>query len=543
MKILLEPIYFFQRWPFEIYATRAYFNIPSLSLLQIAAHFPKITEVVDGIQDPSITPKKLFKILQKYNSIDCLIGLGAHSSVSGINTFYTLKMIKEYAPEATVFMGGYHATFFDRFWVRLGADIVFRGEADKSYPNFVNEFKTYLESDTKQFNIESLKGCTVSREWVNNIKTRIVQDVNNKQNTTKNKIVKFDIKKVFNTSLVVHSESPLIMEDIELIRNLDEIPFPIRLNKSLPTHYLPFDGKGYASAIETARGCPYICEFCSTARMWKGKQRYKSAERIIEELKMCQKIGISKFVFVDESWGVNYNETMKFLNKLQQSNLKISVQARVDTIINHPDLFILGAKCGIKAAMVGYESLSQTILDKSKKKTKVDMFYKTRDILHQAGIMIFGFFLIGLPGETKQQTLLTLSHMYSLSDVPFLQQYVPYFQGAYKKAAQNQPNALGYKTDLPKISFFILDTQFIHQMFSDPEDIAHIKSINYNIRAKDRILYILNPKRIFELLFARNEIERTRRVYMRNFYLSLIKNIIKFHPRKLLNSIRGYRNA
>lgn len=537
-KILhLEPVYFFQRWPFQIYATRDYFNIPSLSLLQLAAYFPKITTVIDGIQDPTITPKKLFKILQEYNYANCIIGIGSHSSVSGLNTYYTLKMVKEYAPNATIIMDGYHATFFHTFWIKIGADIIFRHEADISYPNFVKEFERFWSIE-KKFDENSLKGCTVSASWlekINNHKKGLSKESEVKKN-------KFDLNKVMKAPVVINRQTPVIKENMALMKDLDSAPIPIRRTKNLHTHFLPLVGKGYASAIETARGCPFKCEFCSTAQMWKGTQRYKSADRAFEELESAVNMGITKFLFVDESWGVNRAIMMELLNKIKQSGMKIQfiIQIRVDTIIKNPDMIKLASECGLRAALVGYESLSQDVLNQSNKKTKVKTFYLARNILHEAGVLIFGFFLIGLPGESKKQTQLTLSHMYHLADFPFLQQYIPYFKGAYKKSIEKAEITVDMNTDLPKTSFFIIDTQFIHQMFTDKEDIKHIKDLIFKVRAKDRVMSIVHPTRIGEVLFARNQLEETRRRFLRQFYLSMIKNIINFHPNKLLNMLRGY---
>ena len=122
--------------------------------------FQKITTVIDGIQDPTITPKKLFKILQEYNYANCIIGIGSHSVVSGLNTYYTLKMVKEYAPNATIIMGEVIMPRFSIRLIKIGADIIFRHEADISYPNFVKEFERFWSIE--KFDENSLKGCTVS---------------------------------------------------------------------------------------------------------------------------------------------------------------------------------------------------------------------------------------------------------------------------------------------------------------------------------------------------------------------------------------------
>jgi len=522
--LLLEPIYFYQLWPFEIYQTRGYFRIPSLGLFQLAAYFPKNTTVIDAIQDPRFTPKKMLKILKNYNTIDSIIGITAHSNVSALNVYYSVKFIKKNAPNATIVLGGYHATFFHSLWVKIGADIVIRNEADISYPKILNAINKWIFED-KEIASDIFLGCTFSKEWLINLqnKTKITKNNVNKENIK-------DWKSIFYERPIISNRTVDIMSDQPFIQNMDQIPIPQRDFSTLHLNYLPLEGDGYATTIESARGCSFNCKFCSTTKMWRGSQRFKSPEYVIKEIKQCLKYGITKFLFVDESWGVNFKRDLEFLQMLIKEHITISwiVQARIDTIYYHPELFQLAAKCGLKAALIGYENLDQKELDKCNKQTKISMFFKVRQILNEAGVLIFGFFLIDLPGENTKDIIKRVPIMYQLADVVFLQQYIPYFQNSNFGIQENQ-----------KFPLFLLDTQHLFKLFKSAEIRKKKKEITM-LRAKVFLKFLLHPIRIIELIFARKPIEKTKRLVLRFYYLNLIKNILNFNPKNFLNFIRGF---
>jgi radical SAM superfamily enzyme YgiQ (UPF0313 family) len=81
-------------------------------------------------------------------------------------------------------------------------------------------------------------------------------------------------------------EEVLHNPDRPLIENLDSLPLP-RKDLTKANSYHAF-GVGL-DAVDTYRGCPFSCDFCCTPVIWGHKSRGKSAERVIEEIKLVDK--------------------------------------------------------------------------------------------------------------------------------------------------------------------------------------------------------------------------------------------------------------
>jgi radical SAM superfamily enzyme YgiQ (UPF0313 family) len=75
---------------------------------------------------------------------------------------------------------------------------------------------------------------------------------------------------------------------------LDELPVPARhlTNRYRQHYHLGFQKP--SSIMETARGCPYRCDFCSVWKFFQGKCRMKSAERVFHEIKTVRE----KYIFL-----------------------------------------------------------------------------------------------------------------------------------------------------------------------------------------------------------------------------------------------------
>jgi radical SAM superfamily enzyme YgiQ (UPF0313 family) len=525
MKILLiEPVCIFQRWPFEIYGTKSYFQVDALSLLQLAAFAPKETRIIDGMNEYHWTPKKLATLLQEYNTRDSIIGIASHSQVSALNTLYNLKLAKIFAPQATIILGGYHATFFDQLWVKLGADLVIRHEAEITYQKILEKFKKM--SLTLDFEDNDLIGTTYAKDWYDRI--NILKEKSSNQQLKLEEIQPKNWRFIFKIPLLDSKRQLIQKPDREFIQNLDILPFPKRLKLDFHLNDIPVEFHGYTTCIETARGCPYQCEFCSTRVMWKGFQRYKSADKVIAEIKECLKYNIHKFLFVDESWGIFKKRDMEILQRIKKEQIDIRwmIQVRADTVYKNPDLMKLAGECGCRVALVGFESIDNETLLASNKRTDARYYYKVRKILNDAGIFIFGFFLIGLPNETDESRKKTLQTMYALADMPFLQQYMKYFNQAYNSERLKNP-------------FFVTDMQHLDKIIGQKDETQRIKRLTNDIRI-NHFRFLLNPKNVIDMIFASTEVERSRRHFLRFMYTNLIKHALRFNANNFLFMIRGF---
>ncbi len=192
----------------------------------------------------------------------------------------------------------------------------------------------------------------------------------------------------------------------EPIRDLDELPFPARdlfdtdLYSPPPTKRI---SKWKAGNMITSRGCPYQCTYCMASFMWQRKVRFRSINDVMREIEGCiNKYGIREFNFHDELFTVNKKRTIEFCQEVVERNLDIAWVCMIR--VDFADEETLGwmKKAGCKKIMFGFESGSQMILDKMKKRVALDKAEEAVKIVKKIGIKTAGNFMIGNIGETEE---------------------------------------------------------------------------------------------------------------------------------------------
>jgi radical SAM superfamily enzyme YgiQ (UPF0313 family) len=182
--------------------------------------------------------------------------------------------------------------------------------------------------------------------------------------------------------------------DRRLIRNIDELPDPRRdLVDQWRDKVYFFRYWLSPYVVETSRGCPYRCNFCSVWTFYDGRYRIKSPERVVEEI---EKIPSRYVCFVDDNFTHNLRRAEKIAELLLERGIKKRywAQVRSDSIVHRPDVFQKWAQAGMDTVLVGFESIDQKYLDQINKSNTVENNDQAIEILHDAGIRIWGTFLI-----------------------------------------------------------------------------------------------------------------------------------------------------
>ena len=208
-------------------------------------------------------------------------------------------------------------------------------------------------------------------------------------------------------------------------KNIDDFGFPAwdLINPDRYFH-LPWIGL-HTGVILTSRGCPFSCEFC--VKLGR-KLRYRSLDKIYEELLLLHdQYGIDRFIIQDEGFPIDTRFTKAFCrfmidkgNKFKfvsGSGLRLSVlddellellkQANLDPLVG-----------------VGIESGVQRVRNLMKKSLTDEQLYKGIDLLNKHGFLAAGNFILGYPGETKEEMeetirVATKLNLHSASFIPF----------------------------------------------------------------------------------------------------------------------------
>lgn len=194
-----------------------------------------------------------------------------------------------------------------------------------------------------------------------------------------------------------------------LIEDLDSLPFPA-WDLMPPEKYriVPIlsPAKGFPIApIITSRGCPYECTFCATNVTWERKLRTRSPANVIKEIKyLIKDFGVKEIHFCDD----NITFYRKFIDEIceliLQERIKIPWQCpngvRIDTL--DKKLLYKMKEAGCYSIGLGIESGNQNILNKIKKRLDLQKTEQVLKNIKDVGMRLYGFFILGLPGETEK---------------------------------------------------------------------------------------------------------------------------------------------
>jgi radical SAM superfamily enzyme YgiQ (UPF0313 family) len=162
-----------------------------------------------------------------------------------------------------------------------------------------------------------------------------------------------------------------------------------------------FAGKGYllTNTIQTTRGCPYDCEFCSVTAFFGRKYRERPLDLVLGELETLKKSGSFVF-FVDDNLVANRRYALALFAGMRGLGLKWLSHAPIDFALDG-ELLRAAGEAGCFGMFVGFESLNQETLAAIGKKTNEAASYlEQAKAFRDSGIGILGSFVLGCDGDT-----------------------------------------------------------------------------------------------------------------------------------------------
>lgn len=153
--------------------------------------------------------------------------------------------------------------------------------------------------------------------------------------------------------------------------------------------------------VQTRRGCPMKCSYCSTPAIEGAAMRQHSPDVIVDWIGRWVAEGFNRFFFVDNVFNLPLSYAKELCRKIVDRNLDIHWQAIVYPRGVDEELAALMAKAGCSQAGLGFESGSEPILRSLNKGFTVDEVRRVSGLFAEHGIKRMGFLLLGGPGETK----------------------------------------------------------------------------------------------------------------------------------------------
>lgn len=199
-------------------------------------------------------------------------------------------------------------------------------------------------------------------------------------------------------------------EDAPFIEDLDALPFPARHLLPL-SKYLALHGR---ASVLSSRGCPYGCVFCVGHRMIGRRGRFRNPASVVDEMETLARWGFRSICIDDDLFTLNHRHATAICDEIIARGLEIiwHVFARVDTV--NRKLLETMRSAGCTSLCYGIESGSQMVLDLIKKRITIDQARKAVELAKDVGMDLIASFIIGLPGETRETLLETVSFAQSL---------------------------------------------------------------------------------------------------------------------------------
>ena len=315
--------------------------LPTLAGIAGPRHETRIVDNMDGV----LRSNRIMENVREFNPDIAMFSIIAGRDIH--NTMEVIRAVHLAYPKKLLIAGGQGASFYDAELLHSGVNAVVRGEGETTIQELI-----YKGASASVDGISYLDGKTVKRTG-----------------------------------------------DRKRIKSLDDSPFPrwdlMPLRKSLW-----FKGR-FTGSVETSRGCPWKCAFCSITSFWEASFRIKSPERIVEEMEILSRSGRTHLYFADDNFGMGTKHHVELFELMLKRKLdvKFFAQMRTDTVGKHPELMKLAARAGQYGALIGFDTYDPATFHHIEKVGSIELNRKCTEVLRKNNIMIYGSHIYGLPNQ------------------------------------------------------------------------------------------------------------------------------------------------
>jgi anaerobic magnesium-protoporphyrin IX monomethyl ester cyclase len=234
-----------------------------------------------------------------------------------------------------------------------------------------------------------------------------------------------DLSKI--KGIVWRNGDEIVVNEMRMfIQDLDDLPIPKHELLPLTKYRMPLI-KGPFTFIVTSRGCPAGCTYCIKHVSYQFSVRLRSPGKIMEELWRLKSLGIHNIHMYADLFTVNREQVVELCKRIiaEKIQIKWTCNSRVDYV--DQEMLQLMGEAGCWLISWGIESGNVQILKHARKGAYPDKAVRALKWARQAGIKNWGYFIIGLPGETEQTIRQTIDFAKKLPlDIALFHVAAPY---------------------------------------------------------------------------------------------------------------------
>src|SRR5436305_4617565 len=265
-----------------------------------------------------------------------IVGLQCNFTTERFRSLRLARRVRDEVPGALIVFGGHDASRDPRWFLKPDVDVVVVGDGEEVMPLLVNAFQRDK-----------------------------------------------DLTKV--PGLLINQTNPIDTGHAPARGNVDDLPFPARhlIKRYASEYYINF--RRPLALLETARGCPFKCNFCSVWKFHESTFREKSPARVVKELEQIEAPNV--FITDDIFW-MNVKRGRELGKAIAASGIKkhYTIQTRSDIICKFPELIEQWKECGRMTVFLGLEKIDDASLKSVNKKNTADNNNRAIKILQDLDI-------------------------------------------------------------------------------------------------------------------------------------------------------------
>ena len=176
-------------------------------------------------------------------------------------------------------------------------------------------------------------------------------------------------------------------------------PMPRHELFPLDSYCMPLGWKGRFSTVLTGYGCAHSCSFCTGSAI---RYRRRAKEDVLQELELLRQRGIHNVFFVDYTFTSSRRYVLDLCREMarMRPRFRWTGFGRVDHLDDEVILALKASGCDL--LQIGVESSDDAVLARYKKGFTVAQVREAFARCRALGLRTLGFFIIGLPGESRQ---------------------------------------------------------------------------------------------------------------------------------------------
>jgi radical SAM superfamily enzyme YgiQ (UPF0313 family) len=281
-----------------------------------------------------------------------VVGISAITRTA-LQSLELARRLKQMNPRIRIIFGGPHPTALPHESLQCG-DVVVMHEGDFTLPEVLDRFN----DDFERPDLSSVHGIAY---------------------------------KTADGEIRINPERPFLTSE-----QLSSLPFP---------EYTPSEIKYIThNVVNTSRGCPFECEYCSVIDNFGRQFRFTDDDYTIELIKYTMRVKRRPIFFGDDIFNANRGRVKRILSRILSEGIKMPrwfAQCRVESACD-PEMLQLMARAGCSYVFIGLESINDETLRLYHKHSTLEKNRAAIEAFHKVGIRVHGMFVLGSDADTKQ---------------------------------------------------------------------------------------------------------------------------------------------